>query len=271
MKAFIRSPVVQGALARLISAYVGLITTTLRWRVENFEAAREALARPEGAICLFWHGRIAHACACLPFLGERPRRVMISLSPDGEFIAMAAERIGAPAIRGSTGRKGEALAKGGAVAFRAAVQAIAQGAVMLVTPDGPRGPVHVMPDGPIQLARAARCQAFAIGLAARPAIRLGSWDHGELPLPFARAALVITGPFAAPVRLDEPGIAALREQWETAMRAAQARAETLLAEKPSPWSAGVPPALPRSAGVPPASGSAAEQKEPARRRRTGRP
>jgi hypothetical protein len=242
VKSFLRSPVVQGALARLVSAYVRLITATLRWRVENFAAAEEALARPEGAICLFWHGRIAHATACLPFLGARPRRVMISLSPDGEFIALAAERIGAPAIRGSTGRKGEALAKGGAAAYRAAVKAIADGAVMLVTPDGPRGPVHVMPDGPIQLARAARCQAFAIGLAARPAIRFGSWDNGELPLPFARAALVIAGPFAAPVRLDESGVAALRSDWETAMRAAQARAEVLVAEPGPTRSAGVPPA-----------------------------
>ena len=230
MKSFFRSPAVQGALARMVSGYIRLITATLRWRVENFAAAQAALGRPEGAIAMFWHGRIAHATACLPFLGGRPRRVMISLSPDGEFIALAAERIGVPAIRGSTGRKGKALAKGGAVAFRAAVKAIAEGAAMLVTPDGPRGPVHVMPDGPIQLARAARCQAFAIGLAARPAIRLGSWDHGELPLPFARAALVIAGPFDAPVRIEEGGVDALRAHWEAAMRAAQDRAEVLLAE-----------------------------------------
>ena len=230
MKSFIRSPAVQGALAWLVSGYIRLITATLRWRVENFGAAQEALGQPEGAICLFWHGRIAHATACLPFLGGRPRRVMISLSPDGEFIALAAERIGAPAIRGSTGRKGKALAKGGAVAFRAAVKAIADGAVMLVTPDGPRGPVHVMPEGPIQLARAARCRAFAIGLAARPAIRLGSWDHGELPLPFARAALVIAGPFDAPVRIGEGGAEAIRAQWESAMRAAHERAGILVTE-----------------------------------------
>jgi lysophospholipid acyltransferase (LPLAT)-like uncharacterized protein len=230
VKSFIRSPAVQGALARLVSGYIRLITVTLRWRVENFAAAQEALARPDGAVCLFWHGRIAHATACLPFLGGRPRRVMISLSPDGEFIALAAERIGAPAIRGSTGRKDEALAKGGAIAFRAAVKAIAEGAVMLVTPDGPRGPVHVMPDGPIQLAPAARCRAFAVGLAARPAIRLGSWDHGELPLPFARAALVIAGPFDAPVRVEEGGVDALRAKWEGAMRVAQDRAEILVTE-----------------------------------------
>jgi lysophospholipid acyltransferase (LPLAT)-like uncharacterized protein len=230
VKSFIRSPAVQRGLARLVSGYIRLITVTLRWRVENFAAARDALSRPEGAVCLFWHGRIAHATACLPFLGGRPRWVMISLSPDGEFIALAAERVGVPAIRGSTGRRGEALAKGGAAAFRSAVKAIADGAVMLVTPDGPRGPVHVMADGPIQLARAARCRAFALGLAARPAIRLGSWDHGELPLPFARAALVIAGPFDAPVRVEEGGVDALRAQWEGAMRAAQDRAEELLAE-----------------------------------------
>jgi lysophospholipid acyltransferase (LPLAT)-like uncharacterized protein len=230
MKRLIRSPLVQGALAWLIAGYVGLVTRTLRWRVENRKGARDALAQSEGVIVLFWHGRIAQAMACLPFLGERPRRVLISLSPDGAFIARAAERIGAPTIRGSTGRPGEALAKGGAGAFRAAVQALARGTVVLVTPDGPRGPARVMPEGPIQLARAARRPAYALGLAARPAVALKSWDGARLPLPFARAALVVVGPLSAPVRLDAFGVAERRCRWQDAMNDAEARAQALLDE-----------------------------------------
>ncbi len=229
MKGLIRSPVVQSILAWLIFAYIELVTATLRWRSENFEAATDALAAPDGAIALFWHGRIAQAMTCRPFLGARPRRVLISLSRDGAFIAKAAERLGVPTIRGSTGREGEALAKGGAAAFRAAVKAIGEGSVMLVTPDGPRGPAETIPEGPVQLARAARCAVFGLGLAASPAIALKSWDKARLPLPFARAALVIAGPLRAPVRLPPGGLAELQAQWEAAMRAAQARAEAILA------------------------------------------
>jgi lysophospholipid acyltransferase (LPLAT)-like uncharacterized protein len=230
VKGLIRSPAVQAILAWLIAAYVELVTATLRWRREDFEAAAEALAAPQGVIALFWHGRIAQAMACRPLLGERPRRVLISLSRDGAFIARAAERLGVPTIRGSTGRDGEALTKGGADAFRAAVKAIGEGAVMLVTPDGPRGPAQVIPEGPVQLARAARCAVFGMGLAARPAIALKSWDGARIPLPFARAVLVIAGPMRAPVRLSPEGLAELRGQWQAAMRAATARAEALLAE-----------------------------------------
>lgn len=243
MKALIRSPLIQGLLARLIAGYIGLVTATLRWRVENQEAAEAVLAGRQGVMALFWHGRIGQAMACLPFLGERPRRVLISLSRDGEFIAKAAERIGAPTIRGSTGRPGEALAKGGAGAFRAAVKALADGAFVLVTPDGPRGPAQVMPEGPIQLARAARCPVFALGLAARPSLALRSWDAARIPLPFARAVLVIGGPLRAPVRLDAAGLAELQATWQGALREANARAEAILAQ-PSSRAAPFRPARP---------------------------
>jgi lysophospholipid acyltransferase (LPLAT)-like uncharacterized protein len=230
MKALFRAPAVQGALAWLIAAYVGWVTATLRWRVENLGAAREALTKPHGALALFWHGRIAQAMTCLPFLAGRPRRALISLSPDGAFIARAAERIGAPTIRGSTGREGAGPGKGGAAAFRAAVKVLAAGEVVLVTPDGPRGPAEAMPQGPVQLARAARCEAFVLGLAASPALALNSWDRARLPLPFARAVLVIGGPLRAPVRLGETSLTELRLAWREAMSEAQRRAEALLAD-----------------------------------------
>jgi 3-deoxy-D-manno-octulosonic-acid transferase len=239
VKGLVRTPLVQGLLAGLIAVYSETVIATLRWRLEDFESARAALASDEGLIALFWHGRIAQAIACRPLLGEKPRRVMISHSRDGAFIALAAERLGIPAIRGSTGREDKALAKGGAEAFRAAVKAVQAGGAVLVTPDGPRGPDRVMPEGPVQLARLARCPVFAMGLAARPALALNSWDHARLPLPFARAALVVAGPFRAPVRLDAAGAETLRAEWQSAMAEAEAKADALLgagspARKPLP-------------------------------------
>jgi 3-deoxy-D-manno-octulosonic-acid transferase len=231
VKGLIRAPWVQGLLGRLIAAYEELVIATLRWSLVDFETARAAIAAEEGLIGLFWHGRIAQAIACRPLLGAKPRRVMISHSRDGAFIALAAERLGIPTIRGSTGRAEDALAKGGAVAFRTAVKTIAEGGAMLLTPDGPRGPAQVMPAGPVQLARAARCPVFALGLAAAPALALKTWDGARIPLPFARAVLVTAGPFHAPLRMDETALEAARAAWQDAMNAAQARAEAILASK----------------------------------------
>jgi lysophospholipid acyltransferase (LPLAT)-like uncharacterized protein len=228
----LRAAPVQRLLAWLVTAYVKLIIATLRWRVENPEVVSGALASPEGAIILFWHGRIAHALACSRLLGERPRRALISLSRDGAFIAMAAERLGVPAIRGSTAPAGRVFAKGGADAFRRAISFIHEGGMVLVTPDGPRGPDQVVSPGPVLLAHLGQRPVFLMGLAARPSLAMNSWDHARIPAPFARGCAVFEGPLHAPAEADEAALEYLRADWQARLRAAQARAEEILAHSP---------------------------------------
>ena len=227
MKRWLRRPAVQAVLGWLIAAYIELVIATLRWRRENEAPALTALDGPEGLIALFWHGRIVPAIACRPILKDKPRTVMISLSPDGEFIALAAERLKIPTIRGSTGRGGK-NGKGGVVAFRLAMEVLAAGEVMIMTPDGPRGPNEVMQLGPVQLARASGRPVVMLGLAVRPAIRLGSWDKGRVPLPFGRAAVAFEGPVSVAANADDAALEVARADWEARLRAAQARAEALL-------------------------------------------
>ena len=227
MKRLLRSAWMQRLLALLVTGYVELIIATLRWRTVGAGPADAALRSPDGLIALFWHGRIAQAMACRPVLGEKARTVIISLSRDGEFIADAAVRLKIPTIRGSTGRDG-ALDKGGAVAFRAAMKVLRDGGVMLLTPDGPRGPREQLQGGPLQLARAARCPVYLMGLAASPSLALNSWDGGRLPLPFARAALVVEGPVYAPAGADPEALETARLEWQALMARATDRAETAI-------------------------------------------
>ncbi|HEY7853329.1 MAG TPA: DUF374 domain-containing protein, partial [Caulobacteraceae bacterium] len=172
MKNVFRSPIAQGFLGWLVAAYIELLIRTVRWRFDNRGPVDEIMVGPEGLIALFWHGRIAQGMACRPLLRDKPRRVMISLSPDGEFIAKAAERLKIPPVRGSAGREGRRVSKGGARAFREALGFIREGGVMILTPDGPRGPREELPIGPLVMARAADCPVFIMSLAARPAVTL---------------------------------------------------------------------------------------------------
>jgi lysophospholipid acyltransferase (LPLAT)-like uncharacterized protein len=230
VKALLRARFTQGLLAWLVAVYIETLIVTMRWRFENREPVDAVMASPQGLIALFWHGRIAQGIACRPLLNAKPRRVMISLSRDGEFIALAAARLRIPPIRGSATRTGGAD-KGGAKAFREAIAFIRRGGVMILTPDGPRGPREALPIGPAQMARMADCPVFVMSLAARPAIRLKSWDQARIPLPFARGCVVLEGPLTLPHRADEATLEAARADWQARMRAGQARAEAMLDER----------------------------------------
>lgn len=230
MKGFFRSAAVQGLLGWLVAAYVETIIATLRWRYENRAPVDRFMDGGEGAVALFWHGRIAQGMACRPVLREKPRKVMISLSRDGDFIARAAARLHIPPVRGSTGRTAGPARKGGAKAFREALAFLRAGGVMILTPDGPRGPREQLPVGPLLMARAAGCPAFIMSLAAHPAVGLKSWDQARIPLPFARAQVVFEGPLPPPEPAGDAALEAVRRDWQERMRAGQARAEALLAE-----------------------------------------
>jgi lysophospholipid acyltransferase (LPLAT)-like uncharacterized protein len=217
-------------LAYVLSFYIDFALFTMRWRFENRGPADAAVAAPEGLVACFWHGRITLAVVCRRVLRKKPRRVLISLSRDGEFIATAVNRLGFPAIRGSAGRG--ALSKGGAPAVMRAVRFMRDGGVLAVTPDGPRGPNQVMPDGPVHLARMAGVNTFVFGLATSPGIQLNSWDRTRLPTPFGRGCVVFDGPFPPPdPDADEAAIEATRAEWQERLNAAQAKAEAILASR----------------------------------------
>lgn len=229
MKAFLRSEVVQGALAWLLAAYLRFALRTTRWTFENREAADAAVASPDGIIGCFWHSRIPLGPACREVLKAKPRRVLISLSRDGEFIARAMEKLDFPAIRGSAGKKSDpAKAKGGARALLEALKWVRSGGVMAVTPDGPRGPAEVMQPGVAAMARSTGAPVFLFGLAARPAFRLKTWDGTRVPLPFGRGSVVFDGPLYAPREADEAALEALRLEWQARLSAATRRAEALV-------------------------------------------
>lgn len=228
MKKLLRSAWVQGLLARLVWAYIELLIATLHWRTSGAGPADAAIASDAGFIALFWHGLIPQAIACRPVLHDKARTVMVSMSRDGNFIADAAVRLKIPVIRGSTGRREPGGEKGGAAAFRAAMAVIRDGGLMLLTPDGPRGPRHTMQIGPVQLAKAAGCPVYLMGLASRPSFAMGSWDEGKLPLPFARAALIIEGPEVVPRDADVEAMETIRLKWQAIMERVSARADKAL-------------------------------------------
>lgn len=151
----------------------------------SFDAARR---RPDGTtggiVLAFWHGEI------LPTLVEHaadPAHAMISQSKDGELIARISSAFGAAPIRGSS-------SKGGAEALVRAVQAARQGAVVVLTPDGPRGPRHTVAPGVVKAAQKAAVPLIALRVHADRAWVFNSWDRFVVPKPFARVRYAYSAP-----------------------------------------------------------------------------
>ena len=235
MKKLLRSDAVQAFLGWLLGIYIRVILRTVRWRHENLDCVEPVLAGGAGAVALFWHGRIPLCLATAPQWWRKNTKALISPSADGEFIAQALAMAGFPAIRISTAKPGDtAKARQAVAAFREAINHVADGGALVVTPDGPRGPNEVIAPGALQIARRSKQPVFLMGIAARPAKQFDTWDQVMFAAPFGRGAVVWEGPLYVPPDADEAQVAALIADWSARLSAATRRAEALVGRTPPP-------------------------------------
>ncbi len=186
----LRNPIIQAILAWLLALWMRFCFATIRWTHQNEGVAEAVWTKGGGVLCAFWHSRIGLSPACWPLDRAQPAKALISLSPDGQFIAKAVALQGIPAVRGSSANKDKAdRAKGGTQALRDGLKQLKIGA-LAITPDGPRGPARQMAEGLPLMARLSKAPVLFIGMSCKPAIRLNSWDRAVLPLPFGKGAIV---------------------------------------------------------------------------------
>ncbi len=186
---------------------------TLRIDIGN----REAMQPPAGAIFVTWHGR-----TLIPAIELRNRGwcALISLSRDGEIQNNIFQRLGFQTARGSTGRGG----------IRGALQMarkVKEGGVLVMTPDGPRGPTHKVQLGVILMAEKSGAPIVPVGVSASRRWLMKSWDSYMLPKPFARVHYLNGEPIAVPPNLDDAGRRHYAELVEIAINRLEREAEAL--------------------------------------------
>jgi lysophospholipid acyltransferase (LPLAT)-like uncharacterized protein len=230
LKKLLRSEPVQAALGWMLGTYLRIVLHTVRWRHENLACVEPTLAGAEGAIALFWHGRIPLSLATAPQWWRKRTRAMVSPSSDGEFVAQALAMSGFPAIRASSAKKGDsAKARLAIAALRESVAWVLGGGALVVTPDGPRGPNEVIAQGSLQIAKRTGRPVFLMGIAANPALQLdNTWDKVMFALPFGRGQVVWDGPLYVAKDADDATITALAADWSARLSAATRRAEALV-------------------------------------------
>lgn len=203
-----------------------LVHTTIRWTVLGAEH-RDALVAGGGPfIAGFWHGRLLFS----PFWAPRGRRTLaiISNNHDGALIAATVARFGVEAVRGSTSDPRKRFRnKGGHAAFSTALTALESGAVVGITPDGPRGPRMRAQPGIAALSIAAQVPVLPVAFSTRRGRLLRGWDRFLVPLPFDRGWLVFGPPINPPPRGSDALLEAHRATVEAALNDVTATADRL--------------------------------------------
>jgi lysophospholipid acyltransferase (LPLAT)-like uncharacterized protein len=175
VKAFLRSAPMQHLIASLIAGWLKFCHATTRWTREDEDKAQAVWSADSGAILCLWHANGPLGPKCWPpGPGRQEMRCLISLSPDGEAMTLIMNKMGYPAIRGSSQKvTDKAKHKSGEQAFRDMVRWVKSGGAVSITPDGPRGPVEVMQPGAPTLSRVTGAPVILCGLASRPNISVG--------------------------------------------------------------------------------------------------
>lgn len=164
---------------------------TLRLRVEDPNDV-VAFVRNQPVIFAIWHNRLLMLPRVFdPCFPTRQSFGLISASRDGDLVSILIERSGYGTIRGSSSRKGVS-------ALRQLVDTLAAGSNVLLTPDGPRGPVYEASQGVVFLAQKTGVSVVPIHMEYSSCWRLKSWDRFIVPRPFARLRAI----FGAPIHIE---------------------------------------------------------------------
>ncbi len=208
-KRLMRKPFVQAMGAWLLGLYLAFVYATTRWRMIGHEQLPGLLAQHATVIAGFWHERLPlmpvvwrRARRGNPALERDPCHVLVSRHRDGVFIGRVVQRFEIGVVNASSSR-------GGAIGLRMLLRRLREGAMVVITPDGPRGPRRRAAPGIAQLAAASGLPVLPTAAATTHHIRLKSWDRMMLPLPFGRGIIAIGTPILVPRNGAEAALPAI--------------------------------------------------------------
>jgi hypothetical protein len=199
---------------------VGALFATTRLRrigAEHYRRFREA-GRP--VIFVFWHGQL------LPLVHYHRNEgivVLVSEHADGEYITRVIEHHGFGTVRGSSTR-------GATRGLKGLIRAARAGTDLALTPDGPRGPAHVLKAGALGVAQATGLPVIPLAVGASAGWRLRSWDGFLVPRPLSRITIEYAPPVHVPREASRDRLETLRRQVEGTLNAMTRRLDPTRAE-----------------------------------------
>lgn len=176
-------------MAKVVEGFaLRLILLTCRIEIRNLDNFK-ATAKKGPCILVCWHNRLTlFSYAIRRWASEMNFSAVVSKSRDGEMLASIIES--APniqAIRVPHDAKHKAL--------RQIIQTLKeQRRVLLVTPDGPRGPRYQCKPGAVVASEVAGAQIIGVTWSASRFWQLSTWDRLLIPRPFTRIIISLSDP-----------------------------------------------------------------------------
>ena len=178
----------------LISMFIPLLKLlAITWRISNTGEINN-----DKAVIAFWHGKM------LPFwkiFSKKDCSAVISLSNDGEVLAHLLRSWNYKVLRGSSSKRGKEVLEEMIVN--------AKKSKIIITPDGPKGPIYKIKPGAVITAQKAAVPLVLCKADINWKIVLQSWDKFEIPLPFSKINVHFLPPLIIPLEADRNEISML--------------------------------------------------------------
>ena len=161
--------------------------------------------QPAGiGIVVFWHGFMLPGWLAFRNKGAA---AVVSLSKDGEILSHLLTKWGFTLVRGSSSSKGKETLDH--------IAGLASGRIILMTPDGPQGPIYKFKAGAVVAAHRSDAPIYLCGIkVGAKKIFKKSWDRFCLPLPFSRIILKYSEPIYVPKDAERDSINEIIEEIE---------------------------------------------------------
>lgn len=196
---------------RLMQVYGWL----LRYEIKGLEGhylTESSEEVPRAVILVLWHNRIFGMLYLRrEILGQRPAVVLTSASKDGTILENAVKVFGLGAVRGSSRRRG-------AKALAELRRAMKKGTSVVITPDGPKGPLYGLQPGVLKLAQAAQEPIVVLTVRYEKHWKCNSWDQFQLPWPLSKVEVIVEPAMEVAAELNEVTFEETRQKLEDEMK-----------------------------------------------------
>jgi hypothetical protein len=168
----------------IISQAVDLLCKSLKVTSKNREVINTLENQNRNFVLAFWHGQML-----LAWYLHRNKNftALISKSKDGDLLEKILKHWRYNVVRGSS-------SKGGDVALGIMVDVARNNESVVITPDGPRGPLNKMKAGAVITAKKSKAPLILVGIGYNKKRILKSWDKFEIPKFFSLVNAVYSDP-----------------------------------------------------------------------------